>query len=56
VDVTGGILALAGATKEGLVSAEVDLQRARAEERLTDASHAFGDRNPAIYKSREEDS
>jgi N-carbamoylputrescine amidase len=53
VDVTGGILALAGATEEGLVNAEVDL--ARSEKRLTDASHAFGDRNPAIYQSREVD-
>jgi N-carbamoylputrescine amidase len=53
VDVTGGILALAGATEEGLVNAEVDA--ARSDKRLTDASHAFGDRNPAIYQSREED-
>ncbi len=54
VDVTGGVLALAGATEEGLVSAEVDVERARREKRLTDASHAFGDRNPAVYESRED--
>jgi predicted amidohydrolase len=52
VDVTGGILALAGATEEGLVNAEVNA--ARSDKRLTDDSHAFGDRNPAIYQSREE--
>jgi predicted amidohydrolase len=50
VDVTGGVLALAGATEEGLISAEVDAGRARREKRLTDASHAFGDRNPAVYE------
>jgi predicted amidohydrolase len=55
IDVTGGVLALAGATEEGLISAEVDLQRARREKRLTDLSHTFGDRNPAIYESRGED-
>jgi N-carbamoylputrescine amidase len=55
VDVTGGVLALAGATQEGLVGAEVDLQRARSEKRLTDASHALGDRNPAVYEIARED-
>jgi N-carbamoylputrescine amidase len=50
VDVTGGVLALAGATEEGLITAEVDTERAGREKRLTDASHAFGDRNPAIYE------
>ena len=50
VDVTGGVLALAGANEEGIVSAEVDLLRARREKRLTDASHTFGDRNPAVYE------
>ena len=54
VDVTGGVLALAGATEEGLVSAEVDVERARREKRLTDASHALGDRNLAVYQSRED--
>jgi N-carbamoylputrescine amidase len=55
VDVTGGVLALAAPTEEGLVSAEVDLQRARREKRLTDLSHTFDDRNPAVYDSRRED-
>jgi N-carbamoylputrescine amidase len=54
VDVTGGVLALAGPTEELLVTAEVDLQRARHEKRLTDLSHAFGDRNPAAYEGRRE--
>jgi N-carbamoylputrescine amidase len=55
VDVTGGVLALAGAAEEGLIGAAVDLQRARHEKRLTDLSHAFGDRNPAAYESWRED-
>jgi N-carbamoylputrescine amidase len=55
VDVTGGVLALAGATDERLVSAELDLQRARREKQLTDLSHTFGDRNPAAYEGRRED-
>jgi predicted amidohydrolase len=55
IDVTGGVLALAGATEERLVSTELDLQRARREKRLTDLSHAFGDRNPAAYEGRRED-
>jgi N-carbamoylputrescine amidase len=55
VDVTGGVLALAGPAEEELVSAELDLRRARAEKRLTDLSHAFEDRNPAAYESRRED-
>ena len=46
--------ARAGATEEALISAEVDLRRARAEKRLTDLSHAFEDRNPAAYESRGE--
>jgi N-carbamoylputrescine amidase len=54
VDVTGGILSLAGATEEGSISAELDLRRARHEKRLTDLSHAFADRNPAAYESRTE--
>jgi N-carbamoylputrescine amidase len=53
VDVTGGVLAFAGATEEQIVSAEVDVERGRREKRLTDASHAFGDRNPAVYESWE---
>jgi predicted amidohydrolase len=55
VDVTGGVLALASATEEGMVSAEVDVERVSLEKRLTDASHTFGDLNPAVYESREED-
>ncbi len=55
VDVTGGVLALAGASEEEIVSAEIDVERARREKRLTDASHAFGDRNPAVYEGRRED-
>ena len=55
VDVKGGVLALAGAAEEGLICAEIDLERALREKRLTDASHAFGDRNPAVYESRRED-
>jgi N-carbamoylputrescine amidase len=49
VDVTGGVLALAGASEEECVSAEIDVERAGREKQLTDASHAFGDRNPAVY-------
>ncbi len=55
VDVTGGVLALAGASEEEITSAEIDVERARREKRLTDASHAFGDRNPAVYEGRRED-
>jgi N-carbamoylputrescine amidase len=54
VDVTGGVLSLAGASGEGIISAEIDVERAGREKRLTDASHAFGDRNPALYDSRED--
>jgi N-carbamoylputrescine amidase len=54
-DVTGGVLALAGATEEAIISAEIDVERARREKRLTDASHALEDRNPAVYESRRED-
>ena len=54
-DVTGGVLALAGAAEEAIISAEIDVERARREKRLTDASHALGDRNPAVYESRGED-
>jgi N-carbamoylputrescine amidase len=49
VDVTGGVLALAGAEEE-IISAEIDIDRASREKWLTDASHAFGDRNPAVYE------
>ena len=55
VDVTGGVLALAGASEVELVSAELDPARARAEKRLTDLSHAFEDRNPGAYESWRED-
>ena len=51
VDATGGVLALAGATEEGLIHAEVDLNRARREKQLTDLSHSFEDRNPAVYEA-----
>jgi predicted amidohydrolase len=50
VDVTGGVLALAGAPEDEIISAEVDVERAGREKRLTDASHTFGDRSPAIYE------
>jgi predicted amidohydrolase len=52
VDVTGGVLALAGASEERLVGAEVDLDGARRGKQLTDLSHALGDRNPAVYEGR----
>jgi N-carbamoylputrescine amidase len=55
VDVTGGVLALAGATEEGLITAEVVLDRTRREKRLTDLSHAFGDRNPAVYEGESQE-
>jgi N-carbamoylputrescine amidase len=55
VDVSGGVLALAGPEEEGQVSAGLDLVRARAEKQLTDLSHAFEDRNPAAYEGRRED-
>ena len=51
VDATGGVLALAGAAEEGLIHAGVDLSRARREKRLTDLSHSFEDRNPAVYEA-----
>jgi N-carbamoylputrescine amidase len=54
VDVTGGVLALAGAAEERTVSAEVDVGRARREKRLKGASHAFVDRNPAVYEGWED--
>jgi predicted amidohydrolase len=54
VDVTGGVLELAAARDEGLIGAEIDVERALREKRLTDASHAFGDRNPAVYEGRGE--
>ena len=53
VDVTGGVLALAEATANAVVTAEVDVGRAIREKRLTDASHAFGDQNLAVYESPE---
>jgi N-carbamoylputrescine amidase len=55
VDVTGGVLALAGASGEEITSAEFDVERARREKRLTEASHAFEDRNPGVYEGRRED-
>ncbi len=50
VDPTGGVLALGDPTEEGLVLADVDPSRALSEKRLTEASHALDDRNPAIYQ------
>ena len=50
VDVTGGVLALGDAAGEQLLLVDVDLDRARREKKLTDASHALGDRNPAAYE------
>lgn len=49
VDPTGGVLALAGATDEELILADVDLSRARREKNLTNLSHAHGDRNTGVY-------
>ncbi len=49
IDTTGGVLAFGSATKEELISAEVDIERSRREKRLTNLSHAFGDRNPDVY-------
>jgi N-carbamoylputrescine amidase len=54
VDPTGGVLVIGDRAEKGLVLADVDPGRARLEKRLTDASHAFGDRNPAIYETRTE--
>jgi N-carbamoylputrescine amidase len=55
VDVTGGVLALGGAAEERLLVAEVELDRARREKKLAEASHALGDRNPAAYEIGAED-
>jgi N-carbamoylputrescine amidase len=52
VDLTGGVLALARATEEGLISADVDLTRAAREKRLTELSHSFEDRNTAVYEGK----
>ncbi len=49
IDATGGVLAFGSATAKELVSAEIDTGRSRHEKRLTNRSHAFGDRNPAVY-------
>jgi N-carbamoylputrescine amidase len=50
VDTSGGVLAFGSATKEELVSAEIDIKRARREKQLTKLSHAFGDRNSDVYE------
>ena len=50
VDTTGGVLAFGSATEEELVHAEIDVERARLEKRLTKHSHAFGDRTPSVYE------
>jgi N-carbamoylputrescine amidase len=55
IDVTGGVLALAGATEGGLITAEVDLNRAQREKRLADLSHSFEDRNPAVYEGESQE-
>lgn len=55
IDVTGGVLALGETAGERLLLADVDLDRARREKTLTGASHAFGDRNPAVYAPTLED-
>lgn len=55
VDATGGVLALAGATGEGLISAQVDLNRAQRDKQLTDLSHSLGDRNPAVYEGESQE-
>lgn len=47
---SGGVLAFGEADAEGLVISEVDAGRARHEKRLTEHSHAFGDRNEEVYK------
>ncbi|MDQ3965743.1 MAG: hydratase [Actinomycetota bacterium] len=52
IDATGGVLAFGSATAEELVSAEIDTGRSRREKHLTSRSHAFGDRNPAVYGSQ----
>jgi N-carbamoylputrescine amidase len=51
VDPTGGILAFGSATEEELVSAEVDIERARYEKQLTEHSHIFKDRSPEVYEN-----
>ncbi len=50
IDATGGVLAFGSAIAEELVSAEIDAERSRREKHLTSRSHAFGDRNPAVYE------
>jgi len=50
VDTGGGILAFGSPTEEELASAKIDPERSRREKRLTSCSHAFDDRNPAVYQ------
>ena len=50
VDTTGGVLAFGSAIEEELISAEIDVERARREKQLTKRSHTFGDRNPDVYE------
>ena len=45
-------LAFGSLTAEELVSAEIQTGRSRHEKRLTDLSHAFGDRNPKVYEGK----
>lgn len=49
VHTTGGILVSGSAEEEETVTASIDLKRSHYEKQLTQLSHAFGDRNPAVY-------
>lgn len=49
VDPTGGILAFGSEAEEEVISVEIDVERSRHEKRLTERSHALGDRNPPVY-------
>jgi N-carbamoylputrescine amidase len=49
VDPTGGVLAFGSATREELIHVEIDAGRPHREKHLTKRSHAFGDRNLAVY-------
>jgi predicted amidohydrolase len=47
---TGGLLAFGSAAEEELLYVEIDVERSYREKRLTEHSHAFGDRNPGVYE------
>lgn len=49
VDPTGGFLAFGSPAERELAYADIDTGRPRREKRLTECSHAFGDRNPDVY-------